>query len=280
MKISVASDLHLEFYTQYNNLGLPEGFTKNDEEADVLVLAGDIVTSTSLQLDKINEFFQAVEDNYRHVVYVMGNHEHYNGDFAATPDKVRELFKDKPNIHFLDKNGVTIDNVRFFGGTMWTNFDRRNPLAMHVAGSMMNDFRAVVNSKHWDTESYDISKPRRFTTLDAFNDHEAFISALETDIAEHPGMEYCVVTHHSPTLQTLDPQYSTGMWSKLNPAYASDLENFIIAQPHIRHWCHGHIHCPAVVQIEQCTVHVNPRAYPTEIYPVGTFTQHVFDFKE
>ena len=87
MKIQLASDVHLEFGP----------ISLDNHGADVLVLSGDICVAADLMdvnnedvLDRfdrsttIHKFFQECCARFKHVIYIMGNHEHYHGDFATT----------------------------------------------------------------------------------------------------------------------------------------------------------------------------------------------------
>ncbi len=80
MKILLGSDLHIEF-----------GQLKvtNAHDAEVLILSGDIVTASTLQgwnpgsiippMEKAHRFmtfFEQCSTNFKHVLYIMGNHEH------------------------------------------------------------------------------------------------------------------------------------------------------------------------------------------------------------
>ena len=62
MKLNFINDIHLEFGA------LPE----NPSGSDVLVLAGDVTIKN--RVDWINE----IANNFKHVVYVLGNHEFYH----------------------------------------------------------------------------------------------------------------------------------------------------------------------------------------------------------
>ena len=86
MKIAIASDVHLEF---------GDLILKNEENADVLILSGDIcVASDFSDADYSNlkdgrsqryvDFFTRCASEFSKVIYVVGNHEHYHGDFAET----------------------------------------------------------------------------------------------------------------------------------------------------------------------------------------------------
>jgi len=93
MKIALASDIHLEFG--------PLSF-KNDG-ANVLILSGDIIVANDLterdaynikgatdRSNKFHAFFEECCSNFPHVIYVMGNHEHYHGDFKLTLKRLRD----------------------------------------------------------------------------------------------------------------------------------------------------------------------------------------------
>ena len=47
----------------------------------------------------------------------------------------------------------------------------------------------------------------------------------------------------------------------MNGAYSSDLNDFILDNPQIKYWTHGHTHEPFRYMIGQCEVICNPRGY-------------------
>ena len=152
MKIAIASDVHLEF----GPLQL-----ENTESADVLVLSGDICTAKDLDYSgamygtlpnsdrafRMHDFFKQASQKFKHVIYVIGNHEHYNYDFPYTFKKIKDELAQYENIYMLDRECKVIDDVTFVGGTMWTDMNKRDPLTLHAISRMMNDFRCVTNSK-------------------------------------------------------------------------------------------------------------------------------------
>ena len=90
MKIQVVSDIHLEF----GPISI-----ENAGDTDVLILSGDICVVKDLadrdtynirgENDKSNKyhtFFQECCARFPHVVYFMGNHEHYHGDFNTSAE--------------------------------------------------------------------------------------------------------------------------------------------------------------------------------------------------
>ena len=135
MKIAVCSDLHLEF----GDLDLT-----NDESADVLILGGDIFIASELasgpvltvtekvqeRADRYNAFITRCSERFPNVILIMGNHEHYHGDFAESAKTIRGTFGDLHNVHFLDKEWRIINGVLFFGGTLWTDMNGEDPITM------------------------------------------------------------------------------------------------------------------------------------------------------
>src|SRR5262245_38465918 len=110
MDIRVMSDLHIEFFD----------FQPVDVAADVVVLAGDILTEHY----GLTWARQAFPD--KPIVYVMGNHEFYDAHYERVLDRAREEAS-KQQIHLLEKDQVVIDSVRFLGTTLWTDFEVEAP---------------------------------------------------------------------------------------------------------------------------------------------------------
>lgn len=165
MKIALASDVHLEFgQLEINN-------TKN---ADVLILSGDICVAKDLndradvnilgeshKSNRYHAFFQKCSEEFKHVIYIAGNHEHYHGDFATSIPRICEKLAYLPNLHFLDKEFVTFDDVTFIGGTLWTDMNKEDPLTLRGIKSYMNDYQIIKNSDrvvHFKTPVYDVKK--------------------------------------------------------------------------------------------------------------------------
>ena len=115
MKIALASDLHLEF----GDIEL-----KNTENADVLVLAGDICVLDHFRYGnrystRYFEFFERVSKEFPQVIYILGNHEFYDYEIVAAEAKVKECLNHLPNIHILCDETYNLDGYTFIGGTLW-----------------------------------------------------------------------------------------------------------------------------------------------------------------
>ena len=271
MKIAIASDVHLEF---------GDLILKNEENANVLILSGDIcVASDFSDADYSNlkdgrsqryvDFFVRCANEFDNVIYVVGNHEHYHGDFAETFPILRKHLGHIENLHLLDKEHVTINDVTFIGGTLWTDMNAQDPVTLaHIRG-IMNDFRIIENSNEMvsyrtfevneeDTQIPKFRKrPARFTPEDTVQDHKKMLQYI--NVTSEPLGKYVVVGHHAPSKTSTHPRYQTEVI--VNGAYSSRLDDFILNHPQIKLWTHGHTHEDFDYMIGSTRVVCNPRGY-------------------
>ena len=260
MKIALVSDVHLEF----GDLDFD-----NDSGADVLILGGDICVATDMaqrdpyntmgeqyRSNRFHDFFERCSDRFPHVIFIVGNHEHYHGDFAKTIPHFKDVLGYLPNLHILEKETFVLDDITFIGGTLWTEMNRRDTRTLHDISRMMNDFRCVDNSaKTEDGRGW----PGRFTTTDAANDHDAMVAFIDQTVAANPAGRYVVVGHHSPSRLSTHPKYQ-GQFI-MNGGYSSELDDFIQDRPQIKLWTHGHTHEDFDYMIAGCRILCNPRGY-------------------
>ena len=260
MKVALASDIHLEFGT----ISL-----ENTEGADVLILSGDICVAKDVlhrdvsgifdRFDRnstIHKFFQECCERFQHVIYIMGNHEHYHGDYANTITTLRERLGYLTHLHILDKEMVQLGGVSFIGGTLWTDMNNEDPITLlHIAG-MMNDFRCVTNSNR--TVSYEERVPR-FSPEDAVVDHREMMDYIHVMIEGKFDQKFVVVGHHSPSRLSTHPRYKDE--TVMNGGYSSDLSEFIIDHPQIKLWTHGHTHHKFDYMVGSTRIVCNPRGY-------------------
>jgi Icc-related predicted phosphoesterase len=285
MKIAVCSDIHLEF----GDINL-----KNTEGADVLILGGDIMVAADIgapdrfslmegaKSQRYKDFISRCAFQFPNVILIMGNHEHYHGDFKDTPTKLRELCEDFENVHFLDKESVHIQDVTFFGGTLWTDMNKEDPETLHGITHMMNDFRCVKNGTKKrkvplykkDAEGkYVINEktggyveegfkfkdePAVFSSRDAVIDHKEFLKKLDEELAASTN-RFVVCGHHAPSKSSTHPRYAHE--TLMNGGYSSDLDNFITQRDKIKLWTHGHTHEVFDYTIGECRIVCNPRGY-------------------
>jgi len=267
MKIAICSDLHLEFGT----ISL-----ENTENADVLILSGDICVAKDLMnkdnndiLDRFGRseawhtFFQECSDRFPHVLYVMGNHEHYHGDYANTIGDLRSRLNYLRNLHILDKEQIAIRDTIFIGGTLWTDMNNQDPITLLHMKGMMNDFRCVKNGNRVtifkDEDGKFHKRESRFTPEDAVEDHKEMLSYIRMMVEGKWDQKFVVVGHHAPSKLSTHPRYQKE--EIMNGGYSSDLSEFIMDHPQIKLWTHGHTHEDFDYMIGSTRIVCNPRGY-------------------
>ena len=216
MQILTYSDLHLEFGVKWS---IPR-----DLDGDVLVLAGDIVTfaDPTPMRELLNGWTKPV-------LYVPGNHEYYTRQPMSQGEKAcrQWLAESIPNVRLLLNEVVTIGGVNFFGGTMWTDFDRANPIAMLDALRGMSDFDLIRNANR-----------SAFAPAHSIDLHNRFRAELTAWLRTELIGPRVVISHHAPVVKR-DTRFAG---SKLQPAFNSlDMVEVILEhQPDL--WIYGHTH--------------------------------------
>lgn len=241
MKIILYSDLHLEFGTDF--------MPPKDSLADLMILAGDIIVLNDFEpLDKFLKGWN------KPVLYVTGNHEHYtkkpmrqtNGKFGNIEKCIGRLTIDYPNVRFLDDEAVTIDGINFFGGTMWTDFNKENPIDMMNAYRGMSDFRLIKNGNE------------NLTPQDTVEFHKEYVKKLIAWFETPMEGKRVVISHHAPVYKK-DSQYSN---SSIKSAFNSLDMVPIIEKYQPTLWVYGHTHEPDFQKIGDTVILSNPRGYP------------------
>ena len=97
------------------------------------------------------EFFKTCSEQFKHVVYVVGNHEHYNYQFNYTVNDLKRKLAHYENIHVLDNETFEYDGKVFIGSTLWTNMNQECELTMNAAEFAMPDFKII---KYFDGINY------------------------------------------------------------------------------------------------------------------------------
>ncbi|CAB4134426.1 Calcineurin-like phosphoesterase domain, ApaH type [uncultured Caudovirales phage] len=270
MKIDICSDLHLEF----GNVDLK--VFDNPENHQVLVLGGDITLANAFKTEETSPrsariardtraLFAHVNDRYDAVIYLMGNHEHYHGNFATSEKILREELTDAfNNVYFLEKEWVTIPDkefggiVTFVGGTLWTNFDSGNEHLMRRAEYMMNDYASRNSARDVVKEDGSVASGY-LKANDTYEDHGKMFDTIAAVAGSIPDGRVVVCTHHAPTTKSLRPDE----WpdAEIHNFYHSDLDRFIENNPSIKLWTHGHTHAQYEHIIGNAIVACNPRGY-------------------
>lgn len=263
MIVALASDIHLEF----EDINL-----RNTENAEVLILSGDIMVAEDLHnhpevhpMDPTNipnlgrrqsvalrfrDFLKRCSFQFPHVIYIAGNHEFYHGRWKASLDHLREECAKFPNVYFLENDIKVINEVSFIGATLWTDCNKGDPLTLHALTDMMNDFRIIRNDEH----GYTKLRPAHI-----MHRHQQTLSYLKAVLPDMKDKKVVFVGHHTPSYQSIHDRYKKDYL--MNGGYHSDLSEFILDHPEIKLWTHGHTHEPFDYMIGTTRVVCNPRGY-------------------
>ncbi len=226
MNIQVISDIHLEF----GSFDLPY------EDCDMLIAAGDIGVGT--------EGLEWLQTLNVPVIYVAGNHEYWGHEINELRKMLASNSKGS-NVHYLEKNSVTVGGVRFIGCTLWTNFNEcDDEEKMQELESIMNDFRYIYSGDASIT-------PKQLIIIN--QDSKQW---LDKEINKPHDGPTVVVTHHAPSLKS----WATDKDDYLKYAYCNELET-MFKDKQIDLWVHGHIHHSSDYSKHGVRVICNPRGY-------------------
>jgi len=263
MKVALASDLHLEF---------ADIELKNTENADVLILSGDIMIAqdmhdhkedaiqTAVRIESLGRrqetalrfrnFLKRCSTEFPHVIYIAGNHEFYHGKFIESLQDLRDECGKFSNVYFMEDDARKIGDITFIGCTLWTDMNKGDPLTLHAVQDMMNDYSQI---RH---DGLGYTKLRPIHTLER---HRRSVQYIRSIVQDKFDEKFVVVGHHAPSKLSIKPQYQKD--HLMNGAYSSDLSEFILDHPQIKLWTHGHTHDNFDYMIGTTRVVCNPRGY-------------------
>lgn len=225
MRIQFKSDLHLEdIYGTTRPLVTAEVSPLHvDPQAEVLVLAGDIINANEYQ---INCLIGDLKHVTIPILYVPGNHEYWNMSRQEGNDKLMAMLE-KTNITFFGREYKIIkvgeEEVLFIGATLWSPIN--TPIEATVAEGTP-DFRRVKD-----------------VTVDSWN--KTYISELdfiEQTLAfrDFKHLKKVVITHHLPSFKSVPDRYQGSMFNCIFASHSDYLMMDEESAPEV--WIHGHTH--------------------------------------
>jgi predicted phosphodiesterase len=229
MRLHVISDLHLEHRRDWRDLvdRIPSHL------GDALVLAGDVLCLAAEE--ESAEMLAALRSKARHVLYVLGNHEHYRSELLAAKAVAADLCA-RSGVRLLDETALELEGRRFVGCTLWFAFDDR----AHPYRHLLTDFRLIDG---FEQAVYEENR-RALAFLDA--------SIRPGDV---------VVTHHLPARDGVAPHFKREPYVHLAPFFANACED-LVARREAALWIHGHMHVPSDWRLGATRIVCNPIGYP------------------
>ncbi|MEO6896823.1 MAG: metallophosphoesterase [Caldimonas sp.] len=234
MKLNILSDLHLNVC----------GFDRPVNDADVVVLAGDIA--------RPREAVEWARHFGKPVLYVPGNHEFYGGSLDGAAAELQRLSAGTC-VRVLDNAEAIIGRVRFLGSTLWTDFElfgegEVKAAAMAAGQNLMRDFCRIRLADATDA----VFSPGDSAAL--FERGASWLDARLDTAHDGPTV---VITHHAPSRQSIHPRFAHSL---LNACFVSDAER-LLGGSRVQLWIHGHTHDTFDYRVNGTRVVCNPRGY-------------------
>lgn len=269
MRCLIVSDLHIDINKNANF-----GF-RNLHDIDVILIAGDIAGS----YQKETKFLKNLSKQMQIPIYaIAGNHlgyEYYTreeeldmflfnykksnpleGTKQYSIDYIKENTPE--NVFYLDNEYIDLGEYILFGGCMYSDYKLypNIELSKKSGEQCLNDFRYV----HIYDKKMNIV--RLVNTDDYQEYHKVFIEKLEKCIKE-TNKDIIVLSHFAPSIKSIAKKYLKGN-IYLNASYCSDMEDFILNNPKIKYWIHGHMHDSFDYMVGQCRIICEPFGYKYE----------------
>lgn len=210
MKIKILSDLHLEF----------EPYKLDFHGEDLLILAGDISDKPTETLNLIKSYL--LLDDKVQCILVLGNHDYYGNSMSFIHNFWTCV--NMHRFHFLQNDSVIINDIMFYGTTLWTDMNKANPNLLKIAQVCLTDY-------HDNIKIYS----RYLKPVDTLYLHKCYKENMEKQL-ENASQKVVMITHHLPITDCIHEKYKN---NELNLAYAcTDIqpnENVLL-------WVHGHTH--------------------------------------
>ena len=240
MKIQIASDLHLE--ARAGHMPSAAAF-RTVRSRDLLILAGDIGRETQAKT------FIRRELDASPVLYVPGNHEYYGFQYREDVDaQWQALAAERPHLHYLVAEGVTIDGVRFWGAPWYSDlwglpaqWKDEDPWRLDMFERYIMDFRYPHNSVNTWTLAKHI---------------ESHLAQTER-LAAQAGQVDVVITHWPPTKDAIHPKHEG---DALNPYFINDRAD-LVREIGAKLWISGHTHEAYDYRINATRCIGNPSGY-------------------
>ena len=225
MNILIMSDLHFEFHRDGGRGFIAE---LGSDSVDVLVLAGDIDSAEHLP-----ETLSLLCAKYPQVIMALGNHEFY----GHTPEDLDRFIENCPaNLHWLERDTVTLDGVRFVGTTLW--FPKPPSWAPKKS---YNDFNWIQEFEPW-----------------VYEQNEAAVEFLNKTLQA----DDVLVTHFLPLQESIALEHEGSLLNCF--FWAGELADRVVRERGPRLVIHGHTHVCVQRSVGRTEVVCNPLGYPHE----------------
>lgn len=249
MKIWHITDLHLDTgKIKLDKVVLPV--------ADCVVITGDLAP----KLEGWSFIEYLLKKEYI-VIFILGNHEYYSSNRSSilTMSEIEKKWLKKSseneNLHVLINSSVIVKGVKFIGGTLWTDFNKKD-LETIKEYEKMSDSNSIF--KGYKGVGYKRKGGIAMLPNDILDKHYETKNYIVKELEKPFSGKNIVLSHHAPSAKSIHSKFINDY--KSNGLYFSDLEG-IIEKNRITAWLHGHIHENKEYYIGETLIHCNPRGY-------------------
>lgn len=240
--LQIISDLHLEFYENYDYDKFIKPINDNKNNDLYLCLLGDIGNPFHKNYEN---FINTSSKKFEKVFILPGNHEYYFDKYYMTKLQMYNVCKKYDNVYFMDNNIFELNNYVIIGSTLWSFIDSDSKT---MASLMINDYKNIKMNNNIFTP--DDNNKLFFNNL-------SFIKK-QVEKAKINNKYAIVLTHHAPSYKFIDSKYKNYPY---NCCFVNDLDNFILENENIKYWLFGHTHSSFNDYIGKCLCICNPAGY-------------------
>lgn len=230
-KIKLISDIHVDV-ERVDPQGKRFIDSIPNDDIDVLVFAGDLVTNGHLQ--HYFDVYKHLADRFPQVVAILGNHDYYASNISETYETMNNFQSRLSNFHWLQNTKKEINGTVFAGTTLWF------PEIDYMPGKRnWIDFRHVQYLQHDFNKEHELA--RQFIKNEV----------NQTDI---------LITHHIPHHLAIHSQY---LGDDYNCYFVGDCADLLDSKK-LPYVFFGHSHMYIDRQIGETQYLLNPRGYTHE----------------
>lgn len=237
-KFQYISDIHVD--SRFCAITIPN----IKKKCETLLIAGDVGNPFH---ENFYIFMKKMANKFSKVIFVAGNHEYDSGclfdkyKYDIHKEQLNKIFKQLPNVFFLDNDIHTIDsNIIIAGTTLWSNPMLHNQ----------------TNSKHFNN--------KHNLTIDKYETHikKHFecVNFIKQTCKEFNDKQIIMLSHYVPTFKLIENKYLVK--GQPNGWFATDLEH-LIKKP-IDAWICGHSHSVITKRINKVYCGLNAHGYNKE----------------
>lgn len=275
--LRLASDIHLDFDAliwarkpkkdpnkgpEIDQLWYPTPLPEDKET--VMLIPGDLWINNNAFARRFGgqeSWVERISKQFHSCIFLLGNHDFWGLSLNTAHQKAKDCIAHYglTNAYLLEDEQVIIDDVKFLGGTMWTDYDKYNPIILMKAPDYMNDFKEI----RFRMGTREAGIYRRLLTNDLVATHKKTREyLLKNARRDYPDQKVVILSHHAPSFESIAEEFRNKTDWDSNFFYFSEL-GWDLCDEEVQAdlWVHGHVHRARDYIVDRTRVICNPRGY-------------------